>query len=131
VVVAGYGRSGRGAVASLLEAGIEVVVVESDYVLYADLAEIGVEAIWGDITSPEIQHAAHVGKARALILTMPNAVTVEMAIERARGLKQGLRIVARAVNEPHVTKLIEMGADAAIQPEREGGVAMAERALTS
>ncbi len=131
VVVAGYGRTGRGAVASLLEAGVAVVVVESDYVLYADLAGIGVEAIWGDITSPEIQHAAHVGKARALVLTMPNAVTVEMAIERARGLKQELQIVARAVNEPHLRKLMEMGADAAIQPEREGGVAMAQRALTS
>ncbi len=131
VVVAGYGRSGRGAVESLLEAGIAVVVVESDYVLYADLADIGVESIWGDITSPEIQHAANVGKARALILTMPNAVTVEMAIERARNVKRGLKIVARAVNEPHVTKLMEMGADAAIQPEREGGVAMAQIALTS
>jgi len=131
VVVAGYGRSGRGAVASLLESGIAVGVVESDFVLYADIAEIGVQAIYGDITSPEIQHAAQVGKARAMILTMPNAVTVEMAMERARSLKRELKIIVRAVNEPHVTKLIEMGADAAIQPEREGGVAMAQRALTS
>jgi CPA2 family monovalent cation:H+ antiporter-2 len=131
VVVAGYGRSGRGAVATLKAAGVPVLVIESDYVLYADLTATGVESILGDVTSPEIQHAARVGEARALILTMPNAVTVESAMELAKKMKPGLRVIARAFNEPHQMLLSKMGADAVIQPEREGGVAMAHQALTS
>jgi CPA2 family monovalent cation:H+ antiporter-2 len=131
VVVAGYGRSGQGAVEDLRASGIRVVVVESDYVRYADLAGTSVEAIWGDITRPEIQHAVHLEQAQALILTMPNETAVGMAMEQARRNNQGLRVVARAVNEPHAQQLLAMGADAVIQPEREGGVALARATVTS
>jgi CPA2 family monovalent cation:H+ antiporter-2 len=131
VVVCGYGRSGKGAVLELHGTGTPVVVVESDYVRYADLAELSIEAIWGDITSPEIQHAAHLDRARALILTMPNEMAVEMAIHSARKLNPKLRIIARAINDPHALELVGLGVDAIVQPEREGGVAMARQALTS
>lgn len=131
VVVCGYGRSGKGAVLELHRTGTPVVVVESDYVRYADLAELSIEAIWGDITSPEIQHAAHLDRARALILTMPNEMAVEMAIHSARKLNPKLRIIARAINDPHALELVGLGVDAIVQPEREGGVAMARQALTS
>jgi CPA2 family monovalent cation:H+ antiporter-2 len=131
VVVCGYGRSGKGAVLELHGTGTPVVVVESDYVRYADLAELSIEAIWGDITSPEIQHAAHLDRARALILTMPNEMAVEMAIHSARKLNPKLRIIARAINDPHAIELVGLGVDAIVQPEREGGVAMARQALTS
>jgi len=131
VVVAGYGRSGKGATEELLATGRRVVVVESDYVRYADLAAGTVEAIWGDITSPEIQHAAHMEKAQALILTMPNETAVGMAMEQARRANPMLRIVARAVNDPHAQHLVSIGADAVIQPEREGGVALARATVTS
>lgn len=131
VVMAGFGRSGRGALEQLQASGQRVVVVESDYVRYADLAGVGVEAIWGDVRSPEIQHAAGVGRARALILTMPNEAAVQIAMEFARRENAGLKIIARAVNPEHAQHLIVMGADAVIQPEREGGVALAQAAVTS
>jgi monovalent cation:H+ antiporter-2, CPA2 family len=129
VVVAGYGRSGRGAVEELVACGERVVVVEGDYMRFADLR--GVDAIWGDVTSPEIQHAAQMEKAKALILTMPNETAVQLAMEQARRLKPGLRVVARAVNDAHAGELIALGADAVIQPEREGGVALARAVVTS
>jgi CPA2 family monovalent cation:H+ antiporter-2 len=131
VVVCGYGRSGKGAVLELYGAGAPVIVVESDYVRYADLADLAIEAIWGDITSPEIQYAAHLDRARALILTMPNEMALEMTIHSARKLNPNVRIIARAINDPHAVELAGLGVDAIVQPEREGGVAMAHQALTS
>ncbi len=131
VVVAGYGRSGRGAVEELKAQGVKVLVVESDYVRYADVTGGKTHAIWGDLTSAEIQHAVHLERARALILTMPNEATVSKVMEEARKRNPGLKIVARAVNEPHAQQLLAMGADAVIQPERQGGIALAQAAITS
>lgn len=131
VVVAGYGRSGQGAVRELLNNNVNVLVVESDYVRFADLTGKGIPAIWGDITSAELQHAARMGKARALILTMPNETAVHLTMDAARKANPGLKVVARAVNEPHAQHLLAMGADAVIQPEWEGGVALARAAVTS
>ncbi|MBM3760278.1 MAG: portal protein [Acidobacteria bacterium] len=129
VIVAGYGRSGRGAVEELIARGEAVVIVEGDYVRFADVK--GVDSILGDVTSAEIQHAARIEKAKALILTMPNETGVERAMEQARRLRPGVKVVARAVNAVHAEKLMAMGADAVIQPEREGGVALARAAITS
>ncbi len=131
VVVCGYGRSGKGAVEELRGAGIPVVVVESDYVRYADLSAAGIEGIWGDVTSPEIQNAAQIELARGLILTMPNETAVQTVIQLAREKNKHLKIIARAVNDPHAVELESLGADAIVQPEREGGVAMARQAITS
>jgi len=131
VVVCGYGRSGKGAVEELMGAGIPVVVVESDYVRYADLSAAGIEGIWGDVTSPEIQNAAQIELARGLILTMPNETAVQTVIHLARARNKHLKIIARAVNDPHAVELESLGADAIVQPEREGGVAMARQAITS
>ena len=129
IVVAGYGRSGLGATTTLLHSGAQILVVESDYALFGDLRATGIACIWGDITSPEIQLAAHVHQAAALLLTMPNQNTVHLAVERARHTNPSIRIIARAVNDPHATQLRSMGIDAIIQPETEGGAAMARQAL--
>jgi len=131
VIVGGYGRSGTGAAEELVAEGAAVLVVESDYPRFGDVAEQGLEAIWGDVGRPEILMAAGVEKARALILTMPNEAVVRRAMEEARRMNGSLKVLVRAVDGPHAMQLSEMGADAVVQPEREGGVALARRALTS
>ncbi len=129
IVIAGYGRAGVGATRALMHSGVKILVVEADYALFGDLAAAGFNSIFGDITSPEIQHAARVDQATALLLTMPNQNTVHLAVERARELCPSIRIIARAVNDPHAAQLSSMGIDAIIQPETEGGVAMARQVL--
>jgi Trk K+ transport system NAD-binding subunit len=56
---------------------------------------------------------------------------VRRAMEEARRMNGSLKVLVRAVDGPHAMQLSEMGADAVVQPEREGGVALARRALTS
>ena len=129
IVVAGYGRSGRGATNEFFSSGVKILVVEDDYALFKDLSATGIACIWGDITSPEIQLAARVDQAAALLLTMPNEGTVQLAAQRARKMNPSICIIARAMNEPHATLLRSMGLDAVIQPEAEGGAAMARQAL--
>lgn len=129
VIVAGYGRSGRAAARALRTAGIPIVVIESNHSLLADIRDDGFEAIWGDIASPEILHAAHAELARVLLLAVPDRNTVHLAIERARHMRPKLMIVARALRERHVAELQRMKINAVVQPEFEGGVEMVRQVL--
>jgi monovalent cation:H+ antiporter-2, CPA2 family len=129
VIVGGYGRSGRAVARVLRETGIPLVIVEFNHSLFNDLTADGFNGVWGDITSEEILHAAHVEKARIFLVTVPQQGTVHLSVERARHLNPRVVVVARAVREHHIAELQLLGVDAAVQPEFEGGVEMVRQAL--
>lgn len=128
VVVAGYGRTGRAVARALREASIPFLVVESSYALLADLTADGFAGLWGDIAREEILHAARIPQARMLLLTMPDAPTVELAVERGRQQNPALLVVARSTNANLVRDLRAKGV-AAVQPEFEGGLEMVRQGL--
>ena len=129
IIVAGYGRGGRAAVRVLRAAGIPLIVVESDYAVIRELTGDRLTAVWGDITSEEVLRAAHIGRARILLLTMPGHSIIHLSVTRARHLNPAVVIIARATRERHVSELRKLGVDAAVQPEFEGGVEMVRQAL--
>ncbi len=129
IVVAGYGRTGKAVARVLQAAGIPLVVVELNHALFGGLNEHGLAGVWGDITSEEILHAAHVESARILLLTVPDLSTVHLSVGRARRLNPKLVVIARAARSHHVAELSDLGVDAVVQAEFEGGVEMVRQAL--
>ena len=129
VILAGYGRSGQAAATVLKEGGIPLVTVELNHSVFGDLSGAGFSGVWGDITSPDILHAAHVEGACLLLLTMPDPNTIHLCVERARQMNPGIILIARAVRESQVAELTRLGVDAVIQPEFEGGIEMVRQAL--
>jgi len=129
VIIGGAGRTGYAAARVLKAANVPVLVVEFDHALWTDLQPSGVPAIWGDITSPEILHAAGVEKARMLLLTIPDQMAVRLCIERARQAHPEIIVIARATREHHIRELHQLQVEAAVQPEFEGGVEMVRQAL--
>jgi CPA2 family monovalent cation:H+ antiporter-2 len=129
VVIGGYGRTGRAAAKTLRAAGAQVVIVELNHSLFEDLTAAGFSGVWGDLTRPEILHAASIERAALLLLAMPDPDTVEMAMATARQSHPNLPVVARATTEAQVDPLRRAGA-LAVLPEFEGGVEMVRRAFT-
>ena len=129
VIVGGYGRTGRAVAQALDAAGIGAVLVESNHGCLAEIAAAGYSGIWGDITSPEILHAARVEQASVLVLTMPEQDTVRLAVRRALQVNPGLKVVARAARRHHLAELHQLGVTSAVQPEFEGGLEMVRQAL--
>jgi K+:H+ antiporter len=129
VIVGGYGRSGKAATHVLEAAGVPVVIVELNYSLYGDAGRHGHHAVWGDITSEEVLHAAHAQNARILLLTIPDPNTIHLCVQRARQMNPRIVVIARAVREHHVAELRRLGVEAAVQPEFEGGVEMVRQAM--
>jgi CPA2 family monovalent cation:H+ antiporter-2 len=129
IIVAGYGRSGKAAAHVLRRAGIPLIVVELNHADFRDLTADGLAGVWGDITGSEILKAAQIETARLLLLTVPDPGTVHLAIQRARQANPSVVIVARAARLDHLAELRELGVDAVVQPEFEGGVEMVRQAL--
>ena len=129
VVVAGYGRTGRAVVAALQASGVPYVVVDLHHESIRPLIEQDMPAIWGDISSDAIQRAAGLPRARMLVMAVPEWKTVRLGLERARQLNPRLYVVARAGTTAQVDALRQLGVEAVVQPEFEGGIAMVRRAL--
>jgi monovalent cation:H+ antiporter-2, CPA2 family len=129
IIVAGYGRSGKAVARVLRAAGIPLVVVELNHAVFSGLHANGLSGVWGDITSEEVLHAAHVESARILLLTVPDQSTVYMSVEHARRVNPKIVVIARAARAQHVAELGKLGVDSVVQAEFEGGVEMVRQAL--
>lgn len=129
VIVGGYGRSGRAVARVLQAAGIPLVAVELNHVVFSDMSVDGPTGVWGDITGEEILRATHVETARILLLTFPDLSTIRQCVERARRMNSEIVVIARAAREHHVAELRKLGVTAAVQSEFEGGVEMVRQAL--
>ena len=131
VIIAGYGRTGAAAARSLKAQGIPFLIVELNHSLFEDLSLAGFQGIWGDITRPEILHAAKADAAKVLLLTYPVQALVHLAVENARHINPGLTIIARASQHSDIAPLLDRGANVAVQPEFEGGVEMVRHSLAA
>ncbi|MFN0102404.1 MAG: cation:proton antiporter [Bryobacteraceae bacterium] len=130
VILAGYGRTGRTAARALRAAGIPVLIVEFNHSLFEDLSAAGFPGIWGDITRPEILHAARVEFAKILLVTFPDQTLIHLTVQNALHSNSSLTVIARAAHQDHIAALLAHGVNVAVQPEIEGGIEMVRQALT-
>ncbi len=129
VVVAGYGRSGQTVARALRVAGISLVVIEIDHLLFSAAQSTGIPAVWGDVARPEVLEAAQTARARILVLAVPDRGSVQLTLQRVRAMNPGIQVIARAARDHQLAELRTLGVDFAVQPEFEGGVEMLRQVL--
>lgn len=129
VIILGFGRVGR-MVADMLEAhGYDYVAIDSDVDCIAEARSSGHEAIFGDVSHPEIIARLQRGEPAAFILTMDNPVLVNRVAKRLREAFADLPIVARARDTAHAAKLYKAGVTDAVPETLEASLQLAEAAL--
>lgn len=127
VIICGYGRNGRQAVAELLDHNVPIVVIENDEeTLEKVLENPDLLYVHGDATRDEVLNLCQVEKARALITSLPFDADNLFVVLTARELNPNLTIISRASNEQTDVKLRRAGATNIIQPDRIGGQRMAK-----
>lgn len=131
VIIAGYGRTGGAAARALRAAGSPFLIVELNHSLFEDLSATGFQGIWGDITRPEILHAAKIESAKVLLLTFPVQALIHLAVDNARLANPALTVIARASHQDDIAPLLAHGVNVAVQPEFEGGIEMVRHALAA
>ncbi|MGE5260733.1 MAG: YbaL family putative K(+) efflux transporter [Actinomycetota bacterium] len=126
VVLVGHGRVGRFISGALRDRSIPLFVIEDNGDVVSDLKARGVEALSGNAADPEIIGAANLGKARCLLVAIPDAFEGGQVVEQARAINPDLPIIARAHSEDEIEHLMKHGASLVIMGEHEIAKAMVD-----
>ncbi len=129
VVIVGCGRVGRHIAEALGRLNIERLVVEADPTRLDRLHALGVPVLYGDAGSSDVLVHAHLERARALVITLPDDAAALAVVATAKKHAPNLRIVARASTWEGAKRLIADGAGQVVRPELEGGVEIVRRTL--
>ncbi len=127
VVVCGYGRNGRQAVAELLAHNVPIIIVESNEQIRENVgANPNLWFLHGDATHDEVLNNCHLATAKALITTLPVDAHNLFVVLTAREINPKMAIISRASDEHSDVKLKRAGATNVIMPDRIGGQRMAK-----
>jgi CPA2 family monovalent cation:H+ antiporter-2 len=129
-IICGYGRVGRLVGMALERRGFGYIVITDDRHEVERLRKAGWPALFGDAANPDLLTEAHLDTANVLVVTVPNAHTVRLVIERARELNPRIAVVARTHSEPEAEHLRALGGNIQIvHAELELAVQMTRYAL--
>jgi CPA2 family monovalent cation:H+ antiporter-2 len=124
VVLVGHGRVGRFISGALRDRSIPLFVIEDNGDVVSGLKARGIEALSGNAADPEIIGAANLGKARCLLVAIPDAFEGGQVVQQARAVNPDLPIIARAHSEDEIEHLMKHGASRVIMGEHEIAKAM-------
>lgn len=130
IVVAGYGRVGTFVAKLLDRLDQEFVVIDSNPAKADELREEGLPMVFGDAAADPVLEAADVGKARLVVVTMPDAAGVRLVIDRIKNINPEVHIVARSANVDQLEELGKLGIYEAVQPEFEAALELGRQALS-
>ena len=117
VVVAGFGIVGRAVVDRLCTADVRTCVVETNPNTVQTQKSMGRQVVFGDVSDPEVLHAAGVPEARALVLTIPDDAASVRAVQAAKSLAPDIKVVVRSQYVSRATEVQRQGADETVVEE--------------
>lgn len=127
VIVCGYGRVGRQAVATLQAHHKKFMVIEQkDEIIEGFRENPEFPYLQGNATSDDTLIRAGIEKASAIITTLPSDSENLFVVLTARELNKGLTIISRASAFTSIRKLKIAGANNVIMPDSLGGSHMAQ-----
>jgi CPA2 family monovalent cation:H+ antiporter-2 len=129
VVVLGAGRVGRVVVRAVRSRGFRCVVIDRDPRALDEAAATGAATLFGDAASVAILHRAGLDDARLLVVTIGDAMTARLAVERARVINPRLTVIARARGRTETTALQDLGVTRLADPEIEAAIELARASL--
>lgn len=124
-ILCGAGETGWHAMKRFQKSDVNLVVIDKDENVVAELLEEGVPAILGDATMDETLIRAGIGRAKGLICSLSKDSDNVFTVLTARELNKNLYIVSRAIDKTSHDKLKRAGANNTISPDEIGGSRMA------
>ena len=130
-LVIGLGRFGLATAMALVEAGQEVMVVDSDEELVDSVQNIFMHAVCCDVTDERAIKALGVSEFTAVVIAIGTDLRSSI-LSTLLCLENGAKYVAaKALDENHVKLLEKIGAHKVIQPEKMAGEKIAKTLVSS
>jgi CPA2 family monovalent cation:H+ antiporter-2 len=129
ILLVGYGRVGRRIAAALDEAGKRYVVAEENRELVEALRAKGRHAVAGDAAEPAVLIQAHVARASALVVAVPDAARSRRMVDIALALNPKVKILVRTHSDEERVLLEKGGVCSVFMGEQELASSMARAVL--
>lgn len=129
VVLVGYGRVGAAVGRTLAGRSIPFVAIDLSLDKVEALRSSGLNAVHGDATRPGVLVAAHVGRARLLVIAAPDPYQARAILDLARAANPRIEAVARTHSEPERDYLEQHGVGLALVGEHELALGLAHHTL--
>ena len=128
-VICGYGRIGSRLATVLERQKFSYLVIDLDPQVISRLRARGVPCIYGDASNPEILAHAYLDKARVLICTFPDLISVDLIVRNALKINPKLDIVAVVGRDADAELLKGLGVSEVVQPRFEGSLEVIRHSL--
>ena len=125
LIVCGTGRVGQAITEFVRSVGQEVVVIDRDEIRLPDEDVLHVA---GDATSDDVLRRAGIERAATLVSALGTSVDNLYVTLSSRKMNPGLFIVSRADDSESMAKMLQVGADRAVNPYEIAGSRMASLA---
>lgn len=131
VVVAGYGRVGQVLVRVLLDRNYTVLVIENSEAAVRSLRQAKIPYIFGDADSELVLEKAHLDKAKAIAIALPDPSSTRILLKLAIKINSHIDIVVRSHSDKEIDLLTQLGAVEVVQPEFEAALEMGRQILST
>ncbi|MGC4249965.1 MAG: cation:proton antiporter, partial [Sphingobium sp.] len=119
VILVGYGRVGKMIASRLTERNVHFVVIEGDAERAEEAEEAGLSVVRGSALEDRHLIAAGIGKARRLLIAVPEGFEGGAIHQHARHLNPDIQVIARAHSDAEVAHLEGLGVPYVVMGERE------------
>ena len=131
VVVAGYGRVGRVLARVLRDRNYSILVIENSEAAIRSLRQEQIPYIFGDADSELVLEKAHLNKAKAIAIALPDPSSTRILLKLAIKINPTIDIVARSHSDKEIDLLTQLGAAEVVQPEFEAALEMGRQILST
>ena len=129
VVIAGFGQVGMALARHLVGLGMPVLVLDYDPKRVRTSQAHRLPVYFGNAARADVLRAAHVDRARLMIVALPTRTGGERVVSVARALYPELRLLARVPDEAGAAAMRAAGADAVVVDGLTTARDLAERAV--
>ena len=128
-MLVGYGLAGRYTTRALQACGVRCVVLEMNAETVRKAKTQGQPVYYGDATSEEALHHAHLEHASAFVLLMNDPAAAQRVVDTATRVAPKVPILMRTRYFAERENLLRLGAQEVVSEEVEGAVEMIARVL--
>jgi CPA2 family monovalent cation:H+ antiporter-2 len=128
-IVVGHGRVGQVVCAMLRNHNIDYTATDSDPLAVTRERKRGAAVFYGNATNPAYLKALGLMEARAVIITIHTAGTIDEIVRIVREMRPDIPIVSRARDAQHAAHLYRIGVTDAVPETIEASLQLSEAAL--
>ena len=129
VIVAGFGKVGKVVAYMLNKEQIGYIIIESNSRIVTKAKKQGFSVFQGEVSDSNILQALGIKRAKAIILTMSDKITLKKTTKKVKINYENIKIISRAEDYKVSKEMIILGANSAVPEKIEVGLQLGGAAL--